>query len=608
MKINFKSVEIHNFLSFKDEIFKFDEFEGINLVCGINKDVKGAKNGCGKSSLFLSIVYALFGQLSDKLRIENITNWFSTDRSTRVALYFETNGVEYKVVSGITKKQSFCNLYELQDGEEVDITKSSILETRKYIEDEILHCNLNIFMKTIILNSNPDYNFYNLKHSEKKEFIDKLFDISIFGDIYKSLHKDLLKLDKDIISYQNQLIILNRDEENYRNLISEFDQNKETGLKKLNEEYALKKQEFDNKSKQVQKKNTEIIEKCENKIEELNSEISNLNLQKAEDMISKTRLYSETDSLNSLVDRYQKIVDRHKDILDKLCDDCKEVFSTHYNLKTYTKEIESAKKKLKSNSSKIDSLDLNIKKYEKSIAEKNGKVKLISDKMYLLNSEYENSQKELNTLELGLNNILNKIENIKNQNNPYCGMLDKVSGEIVTVNSNLTEVSDRYRYLKFAENIVNEENLKKFIIKNLVGILNNRIKYYLHRLGANYDIVFDSEMNYEFIVEGSGVRPEFKSFSGGERMRISIATCFAFRDFLSTRSNISSNILVLDEFIDSNIDSMAINNILDILKDFVKESSQKIFIISHRIEVQNDMFDSVVNVIKENKTSRVKIS
>jgi len=37
-------------------------------------------------------------------------------------------------------------------------------------------------------------------------------------------------------------------------------------------------------------------------------------------------------------------------------------------------------------------------------------------------------------------------------------------------------MSDEYKYLKFAESIVAQDTLRKFIIKDLVGLLNNKLK------------------------------------------------------------------------------------------------------------------------------------
>ena len=112
------------------------------------------------------------------------------------------------------------------------------------------------------------------------------------------------------------------------------------------------------------------------------------------------------------------------------------------------------------------------------------------------------------------------------------------------------------------------------------------------KLGAKFNVVFDADMNYEFITEGGTC--EYDNFSAGERARLMIAACFAFRDFMYIRNNFSSNILVLDEFIDGAIDSLAINSILDILKDFSNIWNQNIFVISHRKEVDPSIFDNVI--------------
>lgn len=115
---------------------------------------------------------------------------------------------------------------------------------------------------------------------------------------------------------------------------------------------------------------------------------------------------------------------------------------------------------------------------------------------------------------------------------------------------------------------MSQDTLRKFIIADLIGLLNARIKHYLLKFGARYSVVFDEDMEYEFQTESGPC--EYGNFSAGERARIMIASCFAFRDFMKARNNFSSNILILDEFIDGAIDSLAIDSILEILKQFSK--------------------------------------
>ena len=61
MQIIFKKIELSNFMSFDTEVFDFNACTGMNLVQGQNNDIPNSKNGVGKSQLYLSLLYALFG-------------------------------------------------------------------------------------------------------------------------------------------------------------------------------------------------------------------------------------------------------------------------------------------------------------------------------------------------------------------------------------------------------------------------------------------------------------------------------------------------------------------------------------------------------------------
>ena len=101
---------------------------------------------------------------------------------------------------------------------------------------------------------------------------------------------------------------------------------------------------------------------------------------------------------------------------------------------------------------------------------------------------------------------------------------------------------------------------------------------------------------------------EYTNFSAGERQRIQIATIFAFRDLI-LNGKISANIFIIDEFLDSAIDSICIKNVLEILYKKTLEQRQNIFIISHRQETtENHIFNNVIEVVKENGKSTLKIN
>lgn len=605
MRINFKKLEIRNFMSFEDEIFEFNQHHGLNLICGKNIDIPGSKNGAGKSTIFNALCYGLFGETPNKIKNENIRNKYTNEKDVRVVVYFDVEDISYKIASGLNRNSSFCNIYLINsDGSEDDLTKSSIAETHKFIENEILHFDMSIFLRTIMLTSDNQYNFFRLKKQDKKEFIEKLFDISIFGDIFNLIHKDILSIDKKVLAIQNRLIVLNKSDEDYQNHIEKYNLEQTKQIETLNNELTIIQQEKIKLSSQLTTVNSDEIEKLELASSKISKEIRKLedSIRTIDNNIAKNKLSISNN--NDQIQLRQKLIDKHSGILNKLCDDCKIIFSEYYNLTNIQTEIE----KLNNNSEKIKQtiFDCSNKKLEikEKIKKYNDKINKISDKIFNLTNDYRVLTNKIAAIDSQILVLTNKITSIENQVNPYIKLYNDNKVLIEKETSELNIIKEKYGYLKFAEHIVSQDTLKKFIIKDLIHLLNNKITFYLNKLGSNYSCVFDENMDYIFKTNGGTC--EYDSFSSGERMRLNIAVSFAFRDFMATRSNIVSNILILDEYIDSNIDALAIEGIINILKEYIMIYNQNIFVISHRKEIDNSIFTNIIQVQKQNNVSKIK--
>lgn len=236
MYIKFKKISIHNFMSFVDQTFDFESNYGLNLIRGKNNDNLNDANECGKSNLWKALTYVLFGQVPNALKNENLVNSYTSDKNMEIVLSFDVDTVSYVVKRGLLKgKSSYLNIYKVEDTGDNDLTRSTISESQKFLEDDIIHCDMTMFLRTVFLTADQNYNFYALKKSDKKEFVEKLFDIGIFGDMYAMMHKDLLQIDKEILAKQNRLIILNKNESNYLDLEKKFNDETTSKLKTINE-------------------------------------------------------------------------------------------------------------------------------------------------------------------------------------------------------------------------------------------------------------------------------------------------------------------------------------------------------------------------------------
>ena len=601
MRLDFKKIEIHSFMSFEDEVFEFDAHKGVTLIRGLNKDIPEETNGAGKTTIFAALTYALFGQTHEDINNKNVVNRYAKDKDMRLVLEFDVDGKRYKIVRGLAKgKQSYLELYMFDE----DITKSSIAETQDFIEKELIRCDMSIFLRTVMLTASQDYNFYKMKKADKKDFVEKLFDISVFGDIYQKIHRDILDLDKNIMSRQNRLIVLNRSEDDYKTRMAQHDSARKTKLKTLLESvFAVQKQYDTLKAKEV-KANTEETAKLEDAVNKLQEAKSKLQISVNDLSAKNSKIELALHKLAASKENRLSVISKYSELISKLCDDCRPVVSGYYKLDQYEKEVADIDEKsaalsemFAQNESKRKDTKSKIDKLDTKITDANSKIRTLTD-------AFNKANRELILLESRISSMNSDIKKTESETNPFVDLYKTNRANIDAENDALAKIEAKYKYLKFAEGIVSQETLRKFIIADLIGLLNNKIKMYLTKMGSRYTVVFDSDMNYKFVTTGGEC--QFGNFSGGEKYRIMIATSFAFRDFMSIRNGLNTNILVCDEFFDSAISSACLRHITDILKGYVDDYKQNVYIITQRQELEPSMIDNLIQVVKQNDISKIR--
>ena len=125
-------------------------------------------------------------------------------------------------------------------------------------------------------------------------------------------------------------------------------------------------------------------------------------------------------------------------------------------------------------------------KLKDKIAEYTSKAKLANERISSLTSEASKLSNAKSMLEYKLNAAKRDLKSAEAETNPYVEMLADNSKSIEAENNELSKIEDKYSYLKLAESIVSQETLRKLIIKDLISLLNNKVKTYLTKLGANY--------------------------------------------------------------------------------------------------------------------------
>jgi DNA repair exonuclease SbcCD ATPase subunit len=138
--------------------------------------------------------------------------------------------------------------------------------------------------------------------------------------------------------------------------------------------------------------------------------------------------------------------------------------------------------------------------------------------------------------------------------------------------------------------------VRKRIIDQNLAFLNQRLTYYLDKIGLPHIVEFQNDLTV--IITQLGQDLDFDNLSRGERNRLILSMSWAFRDVWESLYH-PINLLFIDELIDNGLDTSGVENALALLKKMSRERHKSIWLVSHRDELAGRV-ENILKVIKEN--------
>ena len=625
-RVKIKKLSIHNFISFIDEEWDFENTSKLVLVKGINKDTESTlgvtSNGSGKSTWVNALTYSLFGQLSGKFHNSNLKNQFSNTMKNGFkmsvdvevdTIYSKSEIKHWKIIRGLQKTQSVVlQLFVLEDGEWKDISKSTSANTQKFIEDNVLLMNLEMYQRLVMLSVDDKYNFFKLNASQKREFVETLFDTSVYSNMYKLMTDDLKTKNMTLQNLKVSKLKLEKNKELCEDEIEKYksgvnDQIENT--KKQKEEFQGKIVEFDPQFSELEEKK-KVIQEALTKIRKNKSKLDTL-MQEFKDKITSDKI--DINNYQTTISHHDRELNKHKEVLSMICEDCKGVVNKFYSLDIYRNEIIDLKEKIAERESSIESSksQLNkVKEYDEKLKDaETRKISELSDvQVQEKNLQFQRKTilESIDSLEKRISDL---IESIDNKNKiPSWNMYQSTLKEMQEVEDGLNEQVSQICLLKVGSDIISPDAIKRNIISRVVSSINAMINANLSELSVNFTCELTSDMN-DYKILSSGEEVDLSLRSAGERMKLLISSQLAFRKFLMSRFNVGMNVMIIDEVVDRALDSVSIQALLGMLLRLSQKDNTNISIISHREEVSEmvkNMPDTQLVVIqKENNTSTI---
>jgi hypothetical protein len=174
---------------------------------------------------------------------------------------------------------------------------------------------------------------------------------------------------------------------------------------------------------------------------------------------------------------------------------------------------------------------------------------------------------------------------------------------IVKYGNLVTKAQKGYDIQKFWEHAFSEAGLIKYVIRNILGYLNERCNSYLSTLTkGNFVIKFDDSLSES--IYNDGVQCYFDSLSGGEKKRVSLAVMLGLNDLLLLTGKDRSNIIFFDE-VAENLDADGVKGLIELIHQLTKH--KKLFLITHNEYLTSllEEYSETLKVVKRNNLTKI---
>ena len=553
--------------------------EHLTLVLGENLDQggddNGSRNGTGKTTIVNALSFALYGNALTNIKKDNLINKINA-KNMLVTLHFEKDGIEYRVERG--RRPNILKFYvngQEQDTEESDDAQGDMRETQKDLDD-LLGMSHDMFKHIVALNTYTEP-FLSMRANEQRMIIEQLLGITILSEKAEAL-KELSKITKDqIIQESAEIEATKKSNEKIQFSIDSL-------VTRQTAWYAQQTTDLDKISKAIQELLSVDIEK------ELEQHAK---LKVYEEVSQKVKsLTKEKATLESAIGQAEKSVTKYtrelESLANKTCHACEQALHDHKHEElttTATKNITEAQKYL----DKVTADCNKVKEELAVIGEINGRPNTYYDSV----EQALKHQNNLTTLEDQLVKRADEID-------PYQEQIDELKNTAIQEVSwdHVNELSSIRDHQDFLLKLLTSKDsfIRKKIIDQNLAYLNNRLTYYLDKMGLPHTVLFQNDLSVEITQLGQDL--DFDNLSRGERNRLILSLSWAFRDvWESLYQNI--NLLFIDELIDNGLDASGVEGALAVLKKMARERNKNIYLISHKDELIGRV-NNVLRVIKEN--------
>lgn len=620
MHIEFRKVELHNFLSFGQAELIFAD-DGFIRVTGVNEnpDDNATSNGSGKSSLNESIIWALTGET---LRgTKQVSNIYGED-GTYVALDFNIDKTNYRIIRSKGHKVYKTSLQIFIDGK--DCSGKGIRDSESLLAQYLPDITASLLGSVIILGQGLPQKFTNNSPSGRKEVLEKLsksdFMIEDLKTRVLSRKNDLTSI---IRTYQDAIIginskrtVLEAQITSAKHSLNTIDKSSlEEELNKYEIELNALNSQYDTIVGAIELVNKDILTLTD----QLNIK-SSAYMQKVQEVDTYyqplLKNYStEIAQLTADINAQQKQIISIQNIKDT-CPTCGQKLQgvERPDPTPFITARDELKVKLNSTQALYNELNseyINTKSSLKSQFDIDSKE--LNDKLSELKREYTNQgfqrdsyDRSRHQCQLRKSETMAKLASLDTTIENLHTTIFNNETELVSLNENLMYNNTNKDIQQHHLDIINKfdtalkRDFRGYLLSTIIEYISLRAKEYCKVIFETDKITFGLDGNN---IEIAYLDKAYENLSGGEKQKIDLIIQFSIRDMLCNHLGFTSNILILDEVFDG-LDMIGCQKVLDVIS--AMNDVKNIFIITHRKDLSIPTDREIVVVKSSNGISELR--
>lgn len=565
------------------------------------------KNGHGKSSIPLILEEALFNKNSKGIKKANILNRHTSSKSYEITVNFDSGNTEYKVytVRGSTQTVS---LYE--NG--VDISGHTSTSTYKLIED-ILGFDHKTFCQIIYQSDAYSLEFLTSTDTVRKKFLIDLLNLTKYTEILDKVKEVLKSVQKETEIYDAK--------------VSQC----AGWLKKLESEDLVPVEPLPTVSvpsdmlsaradsqlqlSTIQETNKRIVQ---NNAYKTQLEAIVLNPDVAKPTVDIVGLRAEKQNLDTKILALEKVIKGTGPILTKCLSCGQPVDDSHKaamleEAKAEIIPLKARKQELEASITVAQRLEALYKaeidrqtEWEKLHRLYDPSLPSTTINRVDLETRIADYTKTITALEKEYQYAITWNKNAAAKNSRIEVILSQKEQMEKDYSTNFearAKLQNRVANLQLLVKAFSTSGLVAYKIECLVKDLEDIVNTYLLDMSDGrfqLNFVISSSDKLDVVITDNGKNIDINALSNGELARVNISTLLAIRKLMQALSDVRTNLLILDETVES-LDVDGKDKLIEVL---LNESHLNTILVSHGYT--NPLL-SKVSIIKENEVSRVEV-